>query len=320
MTNSPSTEERVWAALAHLSAMAFGMGLLLPIIGWSEKRRKSNYVSFQCLQALGYQSLGYTVWLLGYLVLVVVFFCLIVAVSMVPAGADAVNGAWIGGGTGILLGVLVLGTFGLYFLFPLIAAISCGFGKDFRYPVMGNRLARYLGYDPAAANDEPAWLIEEHEDRWVAAMGHVSVIIYLWGILAPLTAWIMQGKRSLFLKFQSAQTVAYQVFVNGVYVASGVIPFFGVLMLFVLTGLESGPGQPTTPSQMIGLTVFGVSMLVFMLFILAIPLFHIYGQWAGYRVLKGHDFRYPLVGKWVERWAAGKAPGSETAAELEMKP
>ena len=60
----PSTEERVWAVLSHLSALAFGMGLLLPVIGWSEQRRKSNYVSFQCLQALGYQSLGYTVWVL----------------------------------------------------------------------------------------------------------------------------------------------------------------------------------------------------------------------------------------------------------------
>src|SRR5574342_59844 len=72
MNTSPTTEERIWAVLSHLSSLAFGMGILLPILGWSEQRRKSKYASFQCLQALGYQSLGYTVWLLSYLLMSVV--------------------------------------------------------------------------------------------------------------------------------------------------------------------------------------------------------------------------------------------------------
>src|SRR4030095_9962214 len=81
MKKEASTEERIWAVLAHLWALAFGMGLILPVIGWSEQRRKSNYASFQCLQALGYQSLGYTLWLLTYLVLVIVL-VLILTISL----------------------------------------------------------------------------------------------------------------------------------------------------------------------------------------------------------------------------------------------
>ena len=69
--NTPSTEDRVWTVLAHISALSFGMGILLPVVGWSDQRRKSNYASFQCLQALGYQSLGFTIWVLSYLVLVI---------------------------------------------------------------------------------------------------------------------------------------------------------------------------------------------------------------------------------------------------------
>jgi hypothetical protein len=34
---------------------------------------------------------------------------------------------------------------------------------------------------------------------------------------------------------------------------------------------------------------------------LIIPLFHILGQWAGLRVLRGHNYRYPLLGKWIEK-------------------
>src|SRR5512141_476889 len=78
MNTSPNTEERIWAVFSHLSALALGMGLLLPIIGWSEQRRKSKYASFQCLQALGYQSMGYTVWLLAYLFVILIALLLIV--------------------------------------------------------------------------------------------------------------------------------------------------------------------------------------------------------------------------------------------------
>jgi uncharacterized Tic20 family protein len=67
----PITEERIIAVIAHLSALAMGMGLIVPAIFWSEYRQKSNYLRFQTLQALGYQSLGYTVWLLSILLLVV---------------------------------------------------------------------------------------------------------------------------------------------------------------------------------------------------------------------------------------------------------
>ncbi|MDQ2692743.1 MAG: DUF4870 domain-containing protein, partial [Chloroflexota bacterium] len=72
MNSTPTTEERIWAVLSHLSALAFGMGIALPVVGWSDQRRKSNYASFQSLQALGYQSLGYTAWALFSAVLTII--------------------------------------------------------------------------------------------------------------------------------------------------------------------------------------------------------------------------------------------------------
>src|SRR5690349_11236825 len=70
MNTSPNTEERIWAVFAHFSALALRMGLLLPVIGWSQWRSESNYASSQCLQALGYQSLVFTVWLVAYLLVI----------------------------------------------------------------------------------------------------------------------------------------------------------------------------------------------------------------------------------------------------------
>jgi uncharacterized Tic20 family protein len=295
MNNLPSTEERVWAVLSHLSAIAFGMGILLPIIGWSEQRRKSKYASFQCLQALGYQSLGFTFWLLSYLLLIVAF-VIVLVVSLSAMGntgnnLDTFMGIW----TAILV-IIIFGTLGLYFLLPVIAAIACALGKDFRYPIMGKRLAHYLGYD---SNDNE-WLSEDHEDCWVAAMGHFSVIIALWGMLAPLSAWILQGGRSLFLKFQSIQTLVYQVFVTLLFFGGIFVYIVGAFFLLSVVGLN-GSASINTSAGMTGLVVFLVFMLVFLVIILIVPLFHIMGQWAGYRVLKGDNYHYPLLGNLVEK-------------------
>src|SRR5258706_2715308 len=295
MNNTPTTEERVWAVLSHLSAIALGMGILLPIIGWSEQRRKSKYASFQCLQALGYQSLGFTIWLLSYLLLLVVFvFVMVVSVGITGNSGnnpDTFMGIWIS----ILL-IITLGTFGFYLLVPGLAAIACALGKDFHYPIRGKRLAQYLG---PKANDE--WLNEDHEDRWVAAMGHFSVIIALWGMLAPLSAWILQGKRSLFLKFQSIQTLVYQVFVTLLFFGGIFVYIVGAFVLLSVVGLNRS-ASINTSAGMTGLVIFLVFMLVFLAIILIVPLFHIMGQWAGYRVLKGDNYLYPVLGKFIEKW------------------
>ncbi len=204
MNNKPPVEERVWAVIAHLSAIAMGMGILLPVVGWSESRRKSNYASFQCMQALGYQSLGYTIWILTTLIVLI-----ITSIGSVAGIANLENieqeiMAIVVAHMGIMFGLMAF-----YFALPVTAAIACALGKDFRYPLMGNRLAEYVGYD-LTVSGEAERLKDDNEDRWVVSMGHFAVIIMLWGMLVPVTAWILQGKRSAFLKFQSVQTVVFQ--------------------------------------------------------------------------------------------------------------
>jgi uncharacterized Tic20 family protein len=297
MNPLPTTEERIWAVLSHLSALALGMGIILPIIGWSEQRQKSKYASFQCLQALGYQSLGYTVWLLSYLVVLIGVMIILIVISM-QAEQDGQTFDPLAGSASVGVFIVIVGFFAFYLLLPIVAAITCGLGKDFRYPILGDRLARYLGY-------ESERLIEEYEDRWVAAMGHFSVIIVIWGILAPLPAWILQGKQNIFLRFQSIQTAIYQAFVNIMYLGAGFVYLFGAMAVFAMTGFEMDPNQGS-PIGMLGLVIFVLSLLVASLIVLMVPFFHILGQWAGYRILKGDQYRYPVVGKLVERWIANK--------------
>jgi len=292
------------------------MGILLPIIGWSDQRRKSNYSSFQSLQALGYQSLGFTIWILSYLIIFIAALIVLAAISFQAENTGKNFTPFFGPGAILLFGVVFV-FFAIYFVLPMIAAVACAFGKDFRYPILGDRLARYLQYDPMQKSDEPLWLNEDHEFRWVAAMGHFSILIMLWGMLAPLTTWILYGKRNLFLKFQSLQTLIYQAGTTILYFVGGFIYAFGFLLLIVGTGII-GENNFNSPAGIFGIIVFGLSLLLSFVLILLVPLLHILGQWAGYRVLKGDDYRYPMVGKLVEKWIVNKTPLVE-AGELSLK-
>jgi uncharacterized Tic20 family protein len=312
MNTTPTTEDRIWAVISHLSPLAFGMGIVLPIIGWSDQRRKSNYASFQSLQALGYQSLGFTVWIFSYLVIIISASILLLIMLGSRGGnsqnMDADLVPWM-----IVIFIVLFGFFAIYLLLPIVAAAACMLGKDFRYPILGDRLARYLGYDPSQSSGAQSWLNEDHEFRWVVAMGHFSILITLWGMLAPLTAWILYGKRNFFLRFQSVQTLIYQAVTTILFLGAGFLYLFGFLSLIALTGLM---GEPTlnSPIAMFGVIIFGVSLLIVFVMVLLVPLMHIVGQWAGYRVLKGDNYRYPLVGRLVGKWISNKSTIEEKPA------
>ncbi len=291
MQTSPSTQERVWAALAHLSALAMGMGLLLPVIGWSEQRRTSRYVSFQTLQALGYQTLGYTLWILIAMVFAVIGLLSLLAELGTMTDPASQLTSWLLGHFGFSLAL-----FGLYYIFPVIGAIACALGRDFRYPFMGHRLARYLGYDDPAAEA----LNEDHEDRWVVAMGHFTVIVLIWGLLPPLMALILQGKRTFFMRFQSIQTLIFQGLTTLLFLGAVAFYLLGLGLFAGLVGL-TGDLDFNSPATLAGLIVLLVALLIMVGILLVVPLLHITGQWAGYRVLKGDDYHYPLLGKLIEK-------------------
>ena len=309
MDTTPTTEDRIWAILSHLSSLAFGMGIVLPIIGWSDQRRKSNYASFQSLQALGYQSLGFTVWLLSYLVIIIFGSILLLLEPGSEAGNDLNTNSILGPGM-LIFFVVILGFFALYFILPIVAAVACAVGRDYKYPILGDRLARYLEYDPTQQSEEQRWLNEEHEFRWVAATGHFSILIIIWGMLAPLTTWALFGKRDYFLKFQSIQTLLYQ--------AGATVLFFGGVVLYsvclgLLVAAMSAISDPNFGSSLaiIGTVLLGILLLVSTIVLLVVPLLHILGQWAGYRVLKGDNYRYPLIGRLVEKWIAKNSISEE---------
>src|SRR6188474_2692406 len=62
---APSQNERIMAAIAHISIFLPLTGLIAPIVIWFTQKTKSPYVTFHSLQAIGLQLTMILFWLLG---------------------------------------------------------------------------------------------------------------------------------------------------------------------------------------------------------------------------------------------------------------
>jgi uncharacterized Tic20 family protein len=301
---NPSTQpltsnERFLSALAHGSVIFSFFGPIIPALVWTFQRRKSPYVAFHALQAIGYQMLTFWVGIAAYLL-----FVLLMTLLIVPFAALAESGS-----RGFemapfaLQGSMILfmfGFMGAYLLMGIAGAVLCLLDKDFKYPLLGKRLEKYLERGPNP-NDP---LDETKEEQWMAAMGHASAILLLWGLFLPLVVWLTQKDSSPRLRFQSMQAVVYQLMAAvgyfgfmAVYMASFFAMFAGLIFFPTLVNGEGG-----NSAMLIILIVFLVIVLLLMLVVsLVVPTYHLFAMIAGIQVVKGRDYRYPLLGRFLAR-------------------
>lgn len=123
----PTSDERTWATLAHLSVLVnLFTGVLGPVIAlviYLAHKDKSRYVAYQALQSLLLQLIVWVgggaliaiVWILtGLLVVVIIGLCLVpfaVLLSLIPVVAP---------------------------VYGVVAAIKTSQGEDFRYWLIGD--------------------------------------------------------------------------------------------------------------------------------------------------------------------------------------
>ena len=298
-----TSEEKLWAVISHLSTLMSGTGMIMPSFAWAEHRKKSKYIAFQALQAFGYQSLGYTLWALVAMIAILILTFTTLGELQQKDGINLFITSHI---------ALTVALYAVYLIIPVIGAIKCATGHDFRYPLLGDRLARMIGYDPSADSDAP--LDAVNEERFAAAMAHFAIVYPLWGMAPSLIFLLLPGARSHYMKFQALQTIIFQAISSIVTIGLSMLAF--ILFINVLTTIVmpfiQNPGmfQPSIAS----LTPIFLFLLCLLLSVLLVPLYQIVGQWAGLRLLQGREYRYDIIGRLVERWLAKRA-----AADVEKK-
>ena len=139
-------------------------------------------------------------------------------------------------------------------------------------------------------------------DKIMAVLAHVSAILPFMGVIAPIIIWTTQKDKSEYVAFQALQAVAYQlIMILAWFVGMGcyMLSFFAMFLGIPFAG-ESGQVDPSiAPIFAVG---FMVPFLVFGAMFVGGALFVIYGLIAAIQVFQGKDFRYIIIGNWLESY------------------
>lgn len=151
-----SDDERLWAAVAHASAVltfisailtagfSVPISIFIPLVIYLLFRKQSDYVAFHALQsfvlqlagtvgALALLVIGGLAWTVG-LVIALVAMVILIGFVLVPL--------W--GLVGIALLLIVIGLPFVMLFFGIVAAIQTYNGQDFRYPFIARWVDRQL--------------------------------------------------------------------------------------------------------------------------------------------------------------------------------
>jgi uncharacterized Tic20 family protein len=143
------------------------------------------------------------------------------------------------------------------------------------------------------------------DERIMAAISHISVVLPMIGVLAPILIWVTQKEKSRYVAFQALQALAFQLSMiiayamgMGCYMCS----FLGNF-LSIFFASSTGYGQYLV---VLSGVMFAIPFLV-MCMIFAGGLFYIlYGVIGAIMTFQGKQFRYALIGKRVERYMQRK--------------
>ena len=150
------------------------------------------------------------------------------------------------------------------------------------------------------------------DERIMAALAHGSVVLFGMGIVAAIVLWVTQKEKSRYVAFQALQAVVYHT--------AGLAIFLVMMGCWMAIYFVSLIPLLTTPEESggVALWIFLLATLLMLLPFVQMALWSIGGWWGAARALQGREFRYTVIGPYLERWLArvpeGEPPASSAPA------
>ena len=132
------------------------------------------------------------------------------------------------------------------------------------------------------------------DERLYAALSHAGALLF--PVFIPLAFWLAERKKSAYVAFQSLQALIFQILTQGVFVATLLCAACGLLIPVGLTQLSD---RIAIDGRTYGLIVLAAFSLAGLLSAMALAML-LYSGVAIAQTYRGEDFRYPLIGKWLE--------------------
>ncbi len=140
----------------------------------------------------------------------------------------------------------------------------------------------------------------KQDEKTLAGLSHGSILLGLLtsgmgGIIAALVIWIVQKEKSAYVAAQALQALVFQAITFLLTMVAWCC--WGVLYMgLIFVPLLSNPGayESTPPAGLwVGLALMIVPFGIWGLTIL-------YGLYGAVRCLGGHDFKYAVIGNWLD--------------------
>jgi hypothetical protein len=134
------------------------------------------------------------------------------------------------------------------------------------------------------------------ENRLLAAVAHGSVIAQGIGILVGVLVYIIQRDKSRYAAFQALQAAVFQlislIITVGLWLVWGVFYGLSIIPLIQLTEANPDAAPPA---------IFWISLSAMVIPLGYMVLVGLYGLWGAVRSWQGKDFKYLLIGNWLEK-------------------
>jgi uncharacterized Tic20 family protein len=137
------------------------------------------------------------------------------------------------------------------------------------------------------------------DEKALAGLAHGSILLGIFtsgigGIVTALVIWLVQKEKSAYVAAQALQALVYQSVTFIMTMLAWCC--WGLLwMLLILVPLTSNPAAfevAPPPGLWIGLFLMIIPFAIWGLIIL-------YGLYGAVRCLGGHDFKYAIIGNWL---------------------
>jgi uncharacterized Tic20 family protein len=146
-SSAPSQDDRVMAALSHISILMPLMGIVVPIVIWVTQKDKSQYVAFQALQAAGFQISLIAAYFIGMGCYMCSFFSMFLSIPLSAAFSSDQSFNPLSG-IGFAFPLLVVGAIFMvgfaFIVYGVVGAVMAFQGKPFQYIFIGNRVERFM--------------------------------------------------------------------------------------------------------------------------------------------------------------------------------
>ena len=136
------------------------------------------------------------------------------------------------------------------------------------------------------------------EERFLAGIAHALIVANFLGAVGAAVSYALYKDKSRFVAFQAAQAAVYQIV--GVIISIVFWGCWGVVYTLSLVPLIAEPDRYAEPPAFFWLGLLSVIVPLAIMGLLVV-----YGLWGAVRAFQGGQFRYLLVGRWIERLFPG---------------